>query len=232
MSRIEKMEGRRQSIVQAAETLIRETGSTDFSMHDLARTAGLSTATTYNLIGSKSTVLYRLLNGSLDELSTLEQKRERTSDPVGYVDQMGGVAVDFFAGDPGFFRPLMRFLLGVPDAVLRPVFMRKAYDFWVLAVSGLVEQGMLRPGVEASDLGRSLHVFFTGALDLWVHEELDRDQFRAQIRQASILLLLGAIVGPAKDGLIGMLAGTRANMKGLCEPRSSETAALAGDGPP
>ncbi|WP_418654973.1 TetR/AcrR family transcriptional regulator, partial [Acinetobacter baumannii] len=50
----EAREARRRNIVDAAHELVRETGGAGFSMLDLARRAGVSPATPYNLLGSKS----------------------------------------------------------------------------------------------------------------------------------------------------------------------------------
>lgn len=74
-------EGRRQAILNAAESLIEESGNTDFSMKQLAERAGISTFTTYNLIGQKGEVLYTLLERSLDDIDALAMMHARKIDP-------------------------------------------------------------------------------------------------------------------------------------------------------
>lgn len=181
---------RRTRIIDAAEQLVRQTKSTDFSMKELAETAGLSTATTYNLIGSKATVLYVLLNRSIDQLSENTFSLADSGSPVDRIEQSTRIAVEFFSGDPGFYRPLMRFLLGVPDPVHRPAFMNRAFDLWLQAFRPLADEYIVPAGVTAEDFARTLNIIFTGALDLWVHEELNNAQFEAQLSQSLWLLLL------------------------------------------
>lgn len=215
------MEARRILIIEAAEKLILKTESTNFSMIDLARTAGLSTATTYNLIGSKATVLYRLLNRTLDRLNLADIRYKGDGDPIGHVLEAAETAVNVFANDPGFYRPLMRFLLGVPDAVHRPLFMARAYGFWLIVVQCLTEEKILRPRVDLSDIARDLHVFFAGALDLWVHEELDDKQFRAQVRHGTAIHLLG-VTDKNDERLLDQLVSSRQTIQPLY-PASANT---------
>ncbi len=218
MKRAQQKESRRASILDGAEALVRETRGTDFSMHDLAAKAGLSTATTYNLIGTKATVLYALLNRSVDRLSAERASIAERMAPVDYVDRAGRIAVDFFARDPGFYRPLMRFLLGVPEPVHRPRFMARAHDFWHAVVDRLGTEGRLERGIEASDVARALHLLFTGALDLWVHDELDAAQFRAQVRHGSALILLSLSLPRTETCLLEKLREARPRIRRLYNP--------------
>jgi AcrR family transcriptional regulator len=180
---------RRTRIINAAEVLVRTTKSTNFSMQKLAETAGLSLATTYNLIGSKATVLYILLNRSGDLLSEQTSRVRISGSPIDQIERSTILAVDFFSQDPGFYRPLMQFLLGVPDPVHRPAFMKRAFDMWIETTRPLGQQFAFPNNITPKDLARVLNITFTGALDLWVHEELDDKQFQAQMSQALWLFL-------------------------------------------
>ena len=93
MLREQKKEGRRRTILHAAETLVRETNSTDFSMRELALRAGFSLATTYNLIGSKATVLYALLNQCMDRVDVARLSTLERGDPIEHVFQASDAAV-------------------------------------------------------------------------------------------------------------------------------------------
>jgi len=218
MIREEKKEGRRRAIVHAAETLIRETGSTNFSMVELGQRAGLSTATTYNLIGSKATVLYVLLNRCMDRVDTGGLLPRGKKDAFEHVFQAADIAVDIYTSDPNFYRPLMRFLLGVPDPVHRPAFMKRAYRYWRVVVQALVETDCVRDGLEANDLARDFQVFFAGAIDFWVHDELDGPQFQAQIRHGMALRLLALGVESANDRLLRKIKAARKIMDEVLNP--------------
>ena len=190
MLREQKKEGRRRAILHATETLVRETSSTDFSMRDLASRSGLSLATAYNLIGSKSTVLYALLNQCMDRVDTARMATLKRGDPIEHVFQAADAAVTIFTADPNFYKPLLRLLLGVPDPVQRPLFMERAYQYWWVVVSPLNERGAFKDGYSPQALARDLQIFFAGTIDFWVHNELNSAEFSAQIRAGVAIRLL------------------------------------------
>ena len=179
---------RRERILEAARRLIRKTGGTSFSMRALAEEAEVSLATPYNLFGSKGGVLYALLNRSLDEL-TSEVLTFSTEDPIEHVLEAGAVAADLFARDPGFFRPLFQFLLGVRDEIDRPRFMDRSLEYWRDALRAADERGLFPEEIDREEFARQLLVHFAGVLELWVHEELDGPGFRVQIAYGAALLL-------------------------------------------
>jgi AcrR family transcriptional regulator len=187
---------RRRRILDSAARLIRKTGGTDFPMLALAAKAEVSPATPYNLFGSKAGVLYALLNRSLDHI-TREALTFASVDPFEQVLEAAGIAADLFARDPGFFRPLFQFLLGVRDVVHRPRFMDRSLEYWRHALLAAVEGGLLPPEADREELARELLIHFAGVLELWIHKELDEEAFRAQILYGTTLLLLGLARGDA-----------------------------------
>ncbi|MFD2580766.1 TetR/AcrR family transcriptional regulator [Novosphingobium colocasiae] len=82
-------EERRQRILNAAENLIRESGSVSFSMRELAVHAEMSHFTSYNLIGGKGAVLYTLLHRSIDRIMSLPSSVDPQSDPLQYILKNG-----------------------------------------------------------------------------------------------------------------------------------------------
>ena len=179
---------RKRRILDAAAHLVRQRRGTDFPMVALAEAAEVSPATPYNLFGSKASVLYALLNRSLDEL-TSEVLTFSTEDPIEHVLEAGAVAADLFARDAGFFRPLFQFLLGVRDEIDRPRFMDRSLEYWRHALRAADERGLFPEEIDREEFARQLLVHFAGVLELWVHEELDGPGFRAQIAYGAALLL-------------------------------------------
>ena len=218
MSREDKKNNRRQRIIEAAEELIRETGSTDFSMHVLATRAGFSTPTTYNLIGSKGTVLYILLNQYQDRLDNSLLRPSTTDDPFENVLRASDIAVQVYTADSAFIRPLMRFLLGIPDPVHRPAFMTRGYQYWWRAFQGLVDSGYLEKAISVDDVARDFVIFFSGVIDFWVHEELDDEQFCVQARIGVLLRLMSLGNEAINFKLQQQLEKSRKKIKPLYEP--------------
>ena len=180
---------RRDDIIAAAENLIRATGSTDFSMRELAEAAGISPYTTYNLIGTKSTVLFILLNQSIDKIILQKSEGQTHTDPVEGVFAAGSTIADVFDSDAQFYRPLMRHLLGVLDPVHRPQYMKRAYEYWLAVFEPLAVIQESCGGVSATTLARTVQVYMTGTLDYWVHDEVSGTELRDQIKLGLALCL-------------------------------------------
>jgi len=200
MLRQKQMEERRRRILDAAEHLIRKTGGTEFSMIAVAATAEVSPATPYNLFRSKAALLYALLNRSLDAIIQ-EGLSFSGDDPIARVLEAAADAADMFTRDPTFLRPLYQFLIGVHDPVHRPRFMERSLAFWKTALTASSRGELLSKEIDHEGLARALAIHFLGALDLWVHQELDEEGFRAQVVSGSALLLW-AIADPEQQSLL------------------------------
>ncbi len=196
-------------VLNAAEALVRKTGDTDFSMLTLASKAKVSPATPYNLFGSKGSILYTLLNRSLDEISKGFEQAFSRSNPYERVLKSAKSAARVFLTDPVFYRPLYKFLLGVSDAVHRPAFMDRSHTFWRSAVDGIDEAHLLPKDIGPNELARQFMIQFTGALDLWVHEELSNSQFEAQITYGTGLVLLGISTGADREMLMSVIRSAK-----------------------
>ena len=192
----EKQSGkRREQILDAARRLIRATGGTDFPMRRLAEESEVSLVTPYNLFGSKSGVLYALLNDSLERLDRAVDVRP-SAKPVDAVLELAGIAADIYASDAAFYRPLIQFLLGVPDPEHRPRSVEQSLLRWTRTVDAAVDGGLLPATVDRELLARQLLTTFVGVLEFWIQGDLDDDAFRAQSLYGSTLLVL-ALASPA-----------------------------------
>src|SRR3546814_8403069 len=149
--REQNKEERRSRILGAAEKLIRELGTVEFSMRELAARAHISHYTSYNLIGNKGTVLYTLLHRAIDRITNLPSQADPNFDPLSYAFDMGDLAVEFYVSDTDFFRPLLRFLFGVSDAELRPAFMNKGVRHWHAVALEIWQRGDLVGPVSPED---------------------------------------------------------------------------------
>lgn len=195
---------RRERILEAARRLIRSTGGTAFSMRALAGAAEVSLATPYNLFGSKGGVLYALLNASLERVDRAAHTFS-SSTPVERVLEVVGIAADVYARDAAFYRPLMQFLLGARDGEHRPRFIEQGLRRWTRTVQAAVRHDLLTPSADVGLLARQLMINFIGVLDLWIHEELDEDAFRAQSLYGATLLVLAKARPEARARLIERL---------------------------
>lgn len=180
---------RQAALLGSARRLIEESGTTGFTMQQLAQRSDLAVASIYSLVGNKASVLYALLDERLDDLAKAQQQM-RTQGEAPRLADMIGLAVDFFTGEERYHRPLMRYLLGVYEPEKRPLFMSKAREYWRLSAQPSAEDAdRLLTAHRFEDLAQGIHLAFTGALDLWVHAEISSTEFRkVMIRQGELLL--------------------------------------------
>jgi AcrR family transcriptional regulator len=210
---------RRERILDAARRLIRATGGTEFSMRRLAEEAEVSLVTPYNLFASKSGVLYALLNDSLERLDHVTDT-EPSSKPVDGVLELAGIAADIYVRDAEFYRPLMQFVLGVRDLEHRPRLLEQSLRRWTRTVQAAVRGGLLSAAVDEDLLARQLLITFIGALELWVHEDVDEDAFRAQSLYGSTQLVLANASESARPRLVKRLRAIERRLsRRLAAPR-------------
>ncbi|EQB01089.1 short-chain dehydrogenase [Sphingobium baderi LL03] len=181
---------RRHRILDAAERLIRKTGGTDFSVRTLASVAEVAPATPFNLFSSKEALLYALLSRSLDTIIS-EGLKFKSPNRLFHIVEAATNAVDMFARDPEFMRPLYRVLLGVSDDVHRPRFMERSIGYWKTAVATIPDQKLLSTERQRNFLTAAIQAQFLGLLEFWVHQEFDDDTFR----QHSVYGVLSNIMG-------------------------------------
>ncbi len=186
---------RRRQMLDAAEALIRQSGSTDFSMRVLATAAEVSPATPYNFFGSKEGLLFALLQRTLDVFMTQGLSFVST-DPFEQAIEAAENAVDLLLSDTVLMRPLYQVMLGLSDAVHHPQFIQGAFAFYRRALQGLVDQGVLSDAAERDTHAFSLMAHFIGVLNLWVQDDIDDDYFRAQVILGFIQLLWPLSSGP------------------------------------
>lgn len=170
---------RKRQMLDAAELLIRQSGGTDFTMRALASIAEVSPATPYNFFGSKEGLLFELLKRNL-KVFLKNALTFKSDDPIEQAIEAAENAVQILAQDPVLLRPLYMVMLGLNDPVHHPEFIKEAFTFYRLTLAGAVEHKLIDED-ERSILACSLMTHFMGALDLWVHDDIEDDWFRAHV---------------------------------------------------
>ncbi len=195
---------RRSAIVAAAEGLVRRSESVAFSMLELADAAGVSPATPYNLFGSKSAILYALLNGSADRIFAAAHAPRGNA--VDRALAAAAALADVLSADPGFYRPLYAYLLGVEDATWRPPFMTRAHEYWV---APFATSSGLTMVLDAAVLGDLLVTQALGCVEMWVHREIDDHGLATELRRSCSAILLGIASDDARAALAENVSAPR-----------------------
>lgn len=188
-------------ILDAAREIIRESGDTGFTMKDVAVRAKVAQTTVFNLLGSKSGLLYALLSRLLDDLF-IGVRRYTSADPLEHAIEATDFVVDAFLADPVVFRELFLVFLGTRDEVHRPWFLHRSLSFWRHSVEVAAAAKAVPPELlENDDLPRALMLGFIGSFYLWVHGDLTNEEFRAQAVFGSALTILGGASKSANSRL-------------------------------
>ena len=185
---------RRNKMLDAAESLVRETRGTDFSMRALSLAAEVGPTTPYNFFGSKEGLLFELMNRTLKPFEN-EALVFSSEDPLEQAVQAAENAVRIIVRDADYLRPLYQTLLSLSDPVNRPKYLNSAVVFYRKALNGAVEHKLLSSEHERTSLAWSLLAHLVGVLYLWLHENINDDMFRAHVVSGFVHLLL-----PLADG--------------------------------
>jgi AcrR family transcriptional regulator len=181
---------RRRRIILAAHDLIRETGNTGLSMRALAARAGVSLATPYNLFGSKRAILLAVLDDIREFLERFNQLR--STDPLERLFGALDICVDFYVGDPVFYRTIWAALFDPSDEFRSQIFNSKRAAFWEGLVADLARAGVIPDDVNTGLLFKALDRIFGAAMLDWVTGELNHAQLGPAIRHGYALILKGA----------------------------------------
>jgi AcrR family transcriptional regulator len=226
------MANRRQAVLDAAEKLIRRTGTLDFTMAALATAAGVSLATPYNLFDSKATVLYALLNKSMDGIDHLGDLNMAEADPVVRAMRASEAIAQFFTSTPAesaFYRALFQFLLGISDPVHRHAFMERSIQYWRRAADGLQQARLLPPELPHEQFAVEMMASYVGLTNLWVHRELDDDEYVARAGHAALVHMLGLARGRTREKVLELLQERQRRLPALFSPYAKPAPASRGE---
>ncbi len=185
-------EERRERILAAAESLIRQRGDTDFSMRDLAESAEVAFATPFNLFESKDRLLATLLSRRIWPRQRSLAAFAPHLDPIDHVFDFASGALGTYTDDPGLFRPLLRSVMS-PDVHPVGSSLDAAADFWAQCLGPARRAGLVRDIVDGPGIDRAFHITFRGVLVGWARAEIDTDCAEIDLLQAVGLLLAGSV---------------------------------------
>lgn len=219
---------RKRRILDVADAMIRHTGGTEFSMRMLAEMAEVSPATPYNLFGSKEGILSASLDRSLTR-TVFEGLDVQSDESLDFVITASATAVDLLVTQKDLLRPLYQYLLGVVDPVHRPTHIKRSVYYWrTVAETGLSEfaQGDELQNGDFDTVTYMLFAHFLGLLELWIHEDIEDDAFRARAVYGALLIVTPFIPADRSQEVRRRLADAKAVLEraiqGKARPRKSK----------
>lgn len=186
----QKMEARRQNILEAARGLIETRGFDALTMRNLALESGVTVPTIYNLIGNKEQVLFEAVE---DQTATFVSMIERGSrDLISVVE----VTVRHLIRRPRYYRALLLFLARSEraDSARRHVG-RAIAEPIANSLGELAESGALAKWVNRETLAQRLHAQLDMASLEWARGSLTATSFRAAALVDLATTMLGLTSG-------------------------------------
>ncbi len=185
---------RRSRIVRAARDLIRETGDTDLSMRMIARRAGVSLTTPYNLFGSKRAVVLAVFEDERDFV--VRFGRLQAANALDRIFDAHDLAMRYFIEDPEFYRTLWKALLNTHGAdstgLATPERLERNRAAWRALLEAAQAEGLLEPTLSSDLLERSLSSFANGTLLAWAMGALSTVALGPSTALGYALVLRGA----------------------------------------
>lgn len=203
--KISAKEERRQRIVDAARTLIRESGDAGVSMRAIAARAEVSHATPYNLFGSKRAIIMALL----DDVRDFEQVFQRAS-KARALDQIFDaldLTFTYFREEPDFYRTVWACLLDIESsaslrAELTPP---QSEQFWTTLLGAAVAEQDLRPELDLDRVRGELAKCFSANMLRWVLGIVPSNDLYSETAFGYALLLNGAATDAGQKHLFRRL---------------------------
>ncbi|WP_428378036.1 TetR/AcrR family transcriptional regulator [Lichenicoccus sp.] len=196
-------------ILDAAERLLREDASADFSMRALAAEADVGFATPFNHFGNKNAIMQALSARLIDSMAERFRQRPPAAGPkaetaIGRVLVMGGIATGLLLEQPEVSKAVVG-SLGVANqapGAIRP----HSGALWSLALgdhAGLA--AAVRPAAERV-LAGLLAFQFRGCVSFWIAGELQDAELGPAFATGASVLLLGFADRPQRTRLLEQIA--------------------------
>ena len=210
------IEARRQAILSAAETMIREQGAVEFNMRALAERAEVSFATPFNHFGNKEGILRALLSARIDrELVHLRDRAAELS-PLETIFYLAAHSADVYLEDADLYRPILRSVwsAGVPTDPDQtgsnstgpnqtgPSSTDNVLELWDFALQRLSRAGLFVEDVDLEVLAKRLHFSFVVALLHWASGGLNDDEFANHAADLIVGCLLRWLTPKGKTAML------------------------------
>jgi AcrR family transcriptional regulator len=184
---------RRLRIVEAATSLLRESGLDAVSMLQIAERAEVSPATVYNLFQGKAAVLQQVFDRDLSEYERLVELAP-ARDALDRLFTAVEVAASLYRSDPGFYRAMAQGGRRGGDAP-RPAIGEPRTGFWRRMVAAARAEGRLVPETDERLVGVTLSQVMRGVFSEWAAGVISADRLAQETGYGFALALLAYAAG-------------------------------------
>lgn len=205
------VEERRLRLVRAARELIAERDDGSFSMPELAKRAGLSLATPYNLFGSKAAVLGRVFESlvrGFNRDSSWMAGLSASERICGVVDRL----VAAYDEQGRLFRNLWKALYGLDLSEHRQLNLSLSNEIVHPLVVSLAWDGLIPADVPLPAIENTLVRLFDASFEMWAAQDWSTPRLHAELRSGFALVFLGLVEPRERDRLEGFIRSDSARL--------------------
>jgi AcrR family transcriptional regulator len=183
---------RRQAILDATVSLLREREFGEVTIEEVAALAEVSPHTVYNLIGTRDELAYALMGRVVRHMATTAPLPDgMPDDPAQGLRAITDHAVDALIAEPNAYRSIVRAVSSLPHW---PQEGRQPFAVYDRAACLLEDAGVLRPGLSHRLVSRHAILGMFGSMMAWARGQSDA-RFRLDCRLNLALVLASTTTG-------------------------------------
>ncbi len=197
------MQKRRSRILAEARRVIAEEGFEALNTRALAKAAGVTAPTLYNLIGSKEEILKALI---LEAIERIERRLERFEDtpPLELAEAIVIQSTDLFGNDENFYKAaLIASDRVAPRGSGYPAFVdERSIQMAERACKAARAQKLLRGNLSSRSIAEQMYIAYSIPIRDWAHGAINLEEFRRQALRGFYMILSSDAVDTFRAMLI------------------------------
>lgn len=185
----------RDVVLDAAERLLQQGDTADFSMRALAAEAGVGFATPFNHFGSKNAIMQALSSRLIERMALRFRNEAPGGDTVDRVLAMARISIALLLEKAAIHKAVVG-SLGIASPMPASV-RQNSRELWSLALGDLAGVADDLKGVARAMLADQLAFSFRGCVSFWIAGELDDENLGRAVHAGACISLLG-FIGPKR----------------------------------
>lgn len=191
---------RRQAILDATVTLLREQEFSEVTIEEVAALAEVSAHTVYNLVGPRDDLAYALMGRVVMHMATTAPMPDGVpDDPSEGLRAITDHGIEALTAEPVAYRSIVRAVSSLPHW---PTEGREPFVLYDQAAKLLEDAGVLRVGLNYRLVSRHCILGMFGAMMAWARGQTDT-RFRDDARLNLALVLASTTVGEVQQRALG-----------------------------
>lgn len=193
-------QARRRRIIEATTELLREVGVAGTSMTLIAKRAGVSPSTPYNLFGTKADILAAVFDQDLRSFES-SIANLRSTDALDRLFRAIGIAAELYKSDPDFYRATMFLSDSRRNQAIHLSLYTPRIGFVQRMVEDLIAEKFIVLETSSAVFAVMLNQLANGVLFDWYMKRISPDRLKDETELGFAVALYGVATRRAKGSL-------------------------------